>query len=105
MQINEEPVNIKETIDTVVKKMKQQTMSRQLIIDCDESMTVNADRVRLQRILHNLLDNAIKYSAPGTKIEIFARRNNNEVLIGVRGPWVSEYLRATGKTFRGVSTA
>ena len=64
--------------------MKQQMVSHPLSIDCDDSLTVNADRVRLQRVLHNLLDNAIKYSAPKTKIEVFARRNNGEILIGVR---------------------
>ncbi len=84
LQINEEPVNIRETIVTTLNRMKQQMVSHPLSIDCDDSLTVNADRVRLQRVLHNLLDNAIKYSAPKTKIEVFARRNNGEILIGVR---------------------
>jgi signal transduction histidine kinase len=84
LQINEEPVNIRETINAVVKKMKQQIMSRQLTIDCDQSIIVNADRVRLQRILHNLLDNAVKYSEPKTNIKIFVRRNNGEVLVSVK---------------------
>lgn len=85
LQITEEPVNIKQIIDTIVNKMTQQMIPFQFMIDCDESITVPADRVRLQRILHNLLDNAIKYSEPKTKIEIFARRNNNDaVLIGIR---------------------
>jgi signal transduction histidine kinase len=99
LQITEELINIRETIDTVVSKMKQQTMSRQLIIDCDESITINADRVRLQRILHNLLDNAIKYSAPGTKIEVFARRDNNEVLIGVKDMGIGIPSEQQGKLF------
>ena len=84
LQINEEPVNIREIIETTVNKMKQQIASHPVSVDCDDSITVNADRVRLQRILHNLLDNAVKYSAPRTKIEIFARRNKGEYLVGVR---------------------
>ena len=84
LQINEEPVNMREIIDTTVNKMKQQMPSHPISVDCDNSITVNADRVRLQRILRNLLDNAAKYSAPRTKIEIFVRRNKGEFLVGVR---------------------
>lgn len=84
LQIAEEPVNIKETIDFVIGKIKQQAKSRELSVDCRESIIVNADRVRVQRILHNLLDNAIKYSPPGTKIKVLVKTKSNEVTIGVK---------------------
>ena len=99
LQINEEPVNIKETIETVLNKMQQQTISHRLSIDCEDSITVNADRVRLQRILHNLLDNAIKYSAPGTEIKVFARQDHNEVLIGVKDMGIGIPSEQQGKLF------
>ena len=97
--INEEPVNIRETIDTVVRKMKQQAISHQIIIDCDESLTVNADRVRLQRILQNLLDNAIKYSAPRTKIEVSAVRTNGEVVVSVKDKGIGISIEKQGMLF------
>ena len=99
LQINEEPVNISEIINTVLAKMKQQTMSHHLSINCDDSITVNADRVRLQRILHNLLDNAIKYSAPGTEISVFARQDHNEVLIGIKDMGIGIPSEQQGKLF------
>ena len=37
LQINEEPVNIRETIDTVVKKMRQQTCTAAVIISSAKS--------------------------------------------------------------------
>src|SRR5208283_5349375 len=46
LQINEEPVNIRETIVMTLNRMKQQMVSHPLSIDCDDSLTVNADRVR-----------------------------------------------------------
>lgn len=82
--ITEEPVNIKDAIESVINNFKRQAISRDIVVDCSESIIVIADRVRVQRILHNLLDNAVKYSAQGTKIEVSARKNNGEVLIGVR---------------------
>jgi len=99
LQINEEPVNIREIIETTVNKMKQQIASHPVSVDCDDSITVNADRVRLQRILHNLLDNAVKYSAPRTKIEIFARRNKGEFVVGVRDKGIGIPVDKQGMLF------
>jgi two-component system sensor histidine kinase EvgS len=99
LQINEEPVNIRETIDTVVKKMSQQILPRQVNIVCEKSITVNADRVRLQRILHNLLDNAVKYSSSGNKIEVLVKKLNNEVVIGVKDKGIGIPSELQGKLF------
>ena len=99
LQINEEPVNIRDIIETTVNKMKQQIGSHPVSVDCDHSITVNADRVRLQRILHNLLDNAVKYSAPRTKIEIFARRNKGEFVVGVRDKGIGIPVDKQGMLF------
>jgi signal transduction histidine kinase len=99
LQINEEPVNIRETIDTVVKKMSQQILPRQVNIVCEKSITVNADRVRLQRILHNLLDNAVKYSSSGNKIDVIVKKLNNEVLIGVKDRGIGIPSELQGKLF------
>jgi two-component system sensor histidine kinase EvgS len=99
LQINEEPVNIKETIDTVLKKMQPQTVFHRLNINCDDSITVNADRVRLQRILHNLLDNAMKYSAPGTEIKLFVRQDQNDILIGIKDKGIGISPEQLGKLF------
>jgi two-component system sensor histidine kinase EvgS len=84
LHINEEPLDMCEIIDNVIKNMRPAIPSNRLVLTCDKSITVNADRIRLQRIIHNLLDNALKYSEPGTKIEIFSVRKENNVHVGVR---------------------
>ena len=45
---------------------------------------VRADRNRLRQVLVNLLDNAIKYSAPGGRVEISAEPRGDEWVITVR---------------------
>ena len=55
------------------------------------ALSVRADRGILAMILTQYVDNARKYSNPGTKIEIAAQQNRTEVLISVRniGPAIS----------------
>ena len=48
-----------------------------------ELPSIRADREALSRALWNLLENAAKYSGPGTPIRVFARRQGESVLLGV----------------------
>jgi signal transduction histidine kinase len=99
LQITEEPVNVGEEIDVVVNRLMQQSNSHKVLIYCDKSLSVIADRVRFQRIVHNLLDNAIKYSPAGTEIEIFAQQSVGEVLIGVKDHGKGILPEEQGKLF------
>lgn len=51
---------------------------------------VEADPVAVEHILRNLLDNAARYSPPGTSIAVTARRQGQRVLLRVadRGPGI-----------------
>lgn len=68
-------------------------------------LMVTGDRDLLQQAVVNLLDNALKFSAAGTSIELVAQRVNNIVLIVVadHGPGIAEKdrSRATERFFRG----
>jgi signal transduction histidine kinase len=46
-----------------------------------ESMVLAGDEVRLLQAFSNLIDNAIKYSPPGTEISIGAEKNGDELTI------------------------
>ena len=43
-----------------------------LCVDVPGDLSVRGDRIRLQQVIANLLDNAIKYSEPGGKVNIEA---------------------------------
>lgn len=44
-------------------------------------MVLDADPVRLAQVFGNLLNNAAKYSPPGTRIEVVARRDRDECVV------------------------
>jgi len=99
LQIFEESVIVKEVIETAVKKLNRQIEPRHVLISCDKTIAVNADRVRLQRIINNLLDNAAKYSSPGTEIQVFVKKENDELLIGVKDKGIGIPSELQGKLF------
>lgn len=51
---------------------------------------VNIDAKRIRQVLDNLIDNAIKYSPPGTEITISADKSDKELLISItdQGPGI-----------------
>lgn len=59
---------------------KQQSLNLELPV---EAVWVNADKLRIEEVAHNLISNAIKYSAPGGKIDVRLSSNHKKARIEV----------------------
>jgi K+-sensing histidine kinase KdpD len=57
-------------------------------VRCDEGLLVIADPAALAQVLGHLVENATKYSPPGSAIELVGRREGDSIVISVgdRGP-------------------
>jgi two-component system, OmpR family, sensor kinase len=49
----------------------------------EEGHFITGDASRLRQVLDNLLDNALRYAPPNTKIEIELRQENNQIILSV----------------------
>jgi PAS domain S-box-containing protein len=79
-----EPMIVKKLAKDVVKEFKGQS-AHQFILDFPgEIPPVEADTLRVRRILYNLVQNAVKYSPAGSKIKVFARQKQDYLVIAVR---------------------
>ncbi len=70
------PVLLAEAIQSaaeLISPLEGSLQGRELRVLVPEWMTVWGESVRLQQIMTNLISNALKYSAPGTPIEVRAR--------------------------------
>jgi PAS domain S-box-containing protein len=79
-----EPTDVKTLVRETLTKVKRQASSHQFVTSIPNSLQlINADPLRIERVLYNLLDNAAKYSPPGTQIKVSARAEPERLVIGV----------------------
>lgn len=55
-----------------------------LRLECDQSLMARMNARHLEQAVINLIDNAIKYSSPGSTITLSAYKDNDEVVIDVQ---------------------
>ena len=73
----------------------------------EESIALHADHARLSQVFANLLNNAAKYSDPGSRIELCATVEGDEICVSVSDTGVGlapEQLDAVFEVFRQVDT-
>lgn len=79
-----EPARIDLIACEVIERIKRQTLKHRFSTDFSDSLTsLNADPLRLERILYNLVENAVKYSPKGGEVKVFARQEKNNLVVGV----------------------
>ena len=68
-----------------MEKEKSHLESHKLSLDIADNLpSVEADQLRLEQVILNLLDNAAKYSPDNTEIRVSVKRNADHLLIGVK---------------------
>jgi len=79
-----EPVDVKAIIKNAVQRAKRHSSIHRFVLGLPKELPpIRADVIRLERILHNLLENAIKYSPDGGYIRILAKMDSDHLVIGV----------------------
>ena len=70
-----------------------------IIIDCENDFEVNADYQKIQQVLYNLVNNAIKYSPEKEEVEIAAEENKASFVIKVKDKGIGIDKKYHGKIF------
>jgi PAS domain S-box-containing protein len=84
LQLRTESVSIADAVKSVTGKLRRQGLRRQFMIDFPEKLPeVEADPVRVERILFNLMENAAKYSPEDSSITVSSRTQDAFVVTTV----------------------
>ncbi len=82
--LQKEEVNLREVVSELLTSRFTEVEKDRLQVElADPALTARVDSELLTMILVHLIDNALKYSAPSSPIEVMARNSSTEVLISV----------------------
>lgn len=81
-----EPVNMEALVRAILSSLAHQIEQRRVTVTVGEMPAITADRISLEQIMGNLLDNAVKYLDPRRdgEIAITAEEGEAEVTVRVR---------------------
>jgi len=115
LELHLEPTSICQLIHDILERFGTEEERARIKMECDSQMPlVPIDRERAERVIVNLLSNALKYSAPDTPVTISAEYHDGTAMISVadRGvgippqdlPHLFErfYRARTGKRIEGL---
>jgi signal transduction histidine kinase len=87
IKLRKEPLDLKQSVDRAIETVRASILERgqQLEVTLPrESVSVTADAGRLEQVLNNLLNNAVKYTQPGGRIWLSAESGGGGVVLRIR---------------------
>jgi len=77
-------MHVNEIIESVAKLCQVQTVKHKIIIDIADNLPkINLDKDRMTQVMHNIVNNAIKYSPDGGDITIQVKEMKSAIYISV----------------------
>lgn len=84
MELNKEKINMDDLISETVKDSLIYSPKFSITIGNNSEATVHADKFRMCQVLHNLISNAMKYSADSKKILIESAVRKGDLTVSVK---------------------
>ncbi len=84
-ELTREDVPIREVFDSVERAVKRRARHHNITLEyeVDDSLVARINPTLLEQAIVNLVDNALKYSEPDSRVRIVSRANGSEILIRV----------------------
>ena len=93
LELKRDWVQVEDVVGSAIARLKEQLIQHRLDVQISPQLPlVRLDFVLMEQVLVNLLDNAAKYSSPGTTITIRAAQEGRELTVEVidEGPGVPQ---------------
>ncbi len=92
LKVKKGPVSVEELVGSALGRTADRLAGREVRTSVPSDLLAACDAVLVEQVLINLLENATKYSPPGSPIDLAARKEDEMVAIDIsdRGPGVPE---------------
>ncbi len=95
------PFIISRVVKNAVEKIRRQAFDYSFEVDLPaDAPEVRADELRVERVLFNLLENAVKYSPKGSRVKVFGRLQKHCLIIGISDQGMGISREDQAKIFR-----
>ena len=84
LQLSPTEVELQPTIDGLLHRLGAALGDHPVDVEVEHGLVVQVDRGLFEHVLENLLTNAVKHTAPGTRITVAARRQHERAIVVVR---------------------
>jgi signal transduction histidine kinase len=109
MPLQREPVPLVDVVGRAIDLYRDAAESKNVALECagegGADVVVSGDRTRLEQVAANLIDNAVKYTPAGGRVDVSVARDGARAFIRVRdtGPGIptDEVSRIWDRLFRG----
>ncbi len=99
--LHRELISVEDVAQNVINKMKLQSSQHEFVIDAlGELPETYADPLRLEHILRNLLENAVKYSPDGGHITVSIKSENGNLVVAVKDEGIGISQRDQDRLFK-----
>ena len=100
LQMEITPLELPPLIEGVVRRLQAKSPDISVTLDIPPNLpTVMADRDRIEEVLQNLLDNALKYSPQRRVVTVASRATGDEVIVSVSDTGIGISLRDQEEIF------
>ncbi len=82
LEVRREPIDVAAVVSAVAARSRPE--KERIVVDARERLTGSFDRRRIEQLVDNLVENAIKYSDDESPVEVNAWRSENDIRISVR---------------------
>ena len=92
LKLEKKVVRIGDVAGRAVDRVRRKYDTHDIIVEIpDDTPDISVDTIRIEQVLYNLIENAVKYSPQGSQIRIFSRQDKEGLIIGVsdRGVGIS----------------
>jgi PAS domain S-box-containing protein len=84
LNLDRKTVKIADVAGIAIERVRRKYDTHNIISEIPDGIPeMNVDVVRIVQVLYNLIENAVKYSPPGSRIRVFSQRDKKGLVIGV----------------------
>jgi len=84
LKLDKKAIKLADVAARAVRRVRQKYDTHDIIVDIPgEIPEISFDAFRIEQVLYNLVENAVKYSPPSSQVRVFCKRDKEGLVIGV----------------------